>query len=65
MLEDRSEWPSDAAEESRYLALDRAQAFFAAYAAEAKKPHCAAHTREFITALLLRAEEAGLYVREP
>lgn len=40
--------------------VDRTQKFFEQLAAEARKPHFGAI--EFTRALLVRAEEAGLYV---
>ncbi len=42
----------------------QAQAFFAAYAIEARKPHCALPQRDWMNALLLRAQESGLYAPE-
>lgn len=42
-------------------AKSRAQGFFAQLAAEIRKPHFGVHQREFIVALLNRAQEAGLY----
>ena len=42
----------------------KAQAFFAAYATEARTPHCAGRDAEWIRNLLLRAEEANLYKPE-
>lgn len=43
------------------LADERSQKYFADLAAEARKPHFGEHEKQFTRALLLRAEEAGLY----
>ena len=48
------------AEEAAAFEIARAQNFFAAYAAEARKPHCSLNQRDWMLSLLLRAEEAGL-----
>lgn len=40
------------------------QAFFAALATEARRPHFGDQAKEWTRALLLRAEEAGLYQPE-
>lgn len=39
----------------------RAQAFFADYAEQIRKPHFGPLHREVISAMLVRAEEAGLF----
>ena len=52
-----ADWSATPAEE---LAR-KSQAFFAQLQAETVKPHFGGHAKELILALLLRAEEAGLY----
>lgn len=46
---------------SRATAIDRAQKFFADLHAETLKPHFGEHQKHFVRALLLRAQESGLY----
>jgi len=41
------------------------QGFFASLALELRKPHFGEHAKSLTTALLLRAQEAGLYTPEP
>ena len=48
-----------------YEVRDKAQAFFASYAAESRRPHCSDRDKGWIANLLLRAEEAGLYSPAP
>ena len=43
---------------------DKAQRFFAELAAEARKPHYGGQSREWMHALLVRAETAGIYTPE-
>ena len=43
---------------------DKAQKFFAELAAEARKPHYGGQSREWMQALLIRAETEGLYTPE-
>lgn len=47
-----------------YEAPARAQAFFAQLADSLRTPHASEPYREFVKALLLRAEEAKLYTPE-
>lgn len=42
----------------------RSQVFFVALDAETRKPHCGEHHKGVYRAILLRAEEAGLYQPE-
>jgi hypothetical protein len=51
-------------EAERIGAINRAQAFFAQLAAEARKPHFGDAFRDYQRALLLRAQEQGLYTPE-
>lgn len=41
----------------------KTQAFFTQLAAEMRKPHFGEHAKQFTSALLIRAEEAGIYTR--
>lgn len=41
----------------------KSQAFFEQLAAEMRKPHFGEHAKQFTAALLIRAEEAGIYTR--
>jgi hypothetical protein len=43
------------------LIEERAQKFFEGYAAQIRKPHYGPLHREVIAAMLIQAEEAGLY----
>lgn len=43
----------------------RAQAFFAAYAVELRKPHISDRDKDILRNMLLRATEAGLYKETP
>lgn len=40
------------------------QVFFEQLAASARAPHCGGHYREWVQAMLLRAQEAGLFTPE-
>lgn len=42
-----------------------AQEFFSNLAAEARRPHTGDAYKQFLQRLLIQAEEAGLYVKEP
>lgn len=42
----------------------KSQGFFEQLAASARAPHCGGNYREWVQAMLLRAQEAGLYSPE-